>query len=214
MCLSRVMFVSPPETNNNNIQSFVLTTECDCVLNKNYSTLKTEKTINPICFATLKINLTNNATIVECEQNKIAPFQFCKLDFKHDGDYTISKHSQTSILVLVLLLCKQLIEHIHNINIIELFSCCLAIIYSYFLPLPVIFNKYKTIKRLCLTKWLICMILQLYWPKTQTRNQTYKNILLERSQNVRGVYPLSKWITTSPKKYPSKLNRNNKNLWT
>jgi hypothetical protein len=203
----RVAFVSPPETNNNS-QCLVITTECNCISNKNHSTSPI-KTVNSMFSTIQKSNHVDHGR-VKSAQNQIAVCQFCNVDLGYDGAFIINKYFETNGALDVLLIFELLFQRIHNIYTSDARVCCLAVIYSYFSCVSVIVSNYNNIKRLCLIKPLICLILQLSLPKKLIEPPNPGTSYLKKSEKVRVVYPLSKWITTSPKKYLSKLVLNGK----
>lgn len=91
----------------------------------------------------------------------------------------------------VLLIFELLFQRIHNFYTSDACVYCLAVIYSYFSCISVIVNHYN-IKRLCLIKRLICIIIQLSLPKKLTEPRIPRTSYLKSSEKVRVVYPLSK----------------------
>ena len=126
---------------------------------------------------------------LESDQNQIASSNF---NFKYVGAFIINKYFQTNETLDVLLIFELLMfQHIHNFYASDACVCFLAVIYLYFSCISVIVSNYN-IKRLCLIKQLIYLILQLSLPKKLIEPIRPRTSYLKKSEKVRVVYPLSK----------------------
>lgn len=190
MRLCRVIFVSPPETNNN---SNCLITPAKCIFytGKNNLSSKTQ-TIDPMLNIIIKSSNVNDVNIISAHNFKLF-CRFCKLEFKYDGAVNSNNYIQTTELSNVLTILGIQFQRIQEYHTSDTCSFCLVFVdYFYYSFIPVIINNYISSCMLFLITRMICVILPLLLPKTITNYKNFTASYLERSEKVRVENPLSK----------------------
>ena len=203
----RVTFVSPPETNSKKSQCFVKTTEYnERTLQKEDVTSKNVHLLQYTYYGTLNRNDVNGETFEGSSKIEVYS-QFCN-KCNYDGTPISFKHYVQPNGVSKVLISKLPIQRYHEYCSSDspCVFCCLIIIISFISSISVISNNIYNNTAQFLIKQLICLISVLQsLPKNNINNQILTTSCQNKCEEVRVKYPLSKWITTSPKKYPSKL---------
>ena len=192
----RVVFALPPEININR-QSFSESKECNLISIQYRSP--------PTCEWTQILSVVETNEL--CEHNFVS---FCHQDRLH----TVCRLAVTHICIINMkfygLMVKDYIlfeENLSFINHENLRKCCACfknLIYTYILFTSVITTLYKALES-CILQCTSILMLQ-STSSAKLIRVTYQNeSYLQRSKNLRVLYPLSKWITTSPRRYPSKF---------
>ena len=197
----RIILVSPPETNRN-CQFIEISTECNCNRNKNSLTYIQE---------TLNLNCVMKEYHVRCQIRKFRDavkccqlFNFFKNHFCEHYFYIQWRLTSNQKLFSTL---TKVFSYIIYLRECEKCVYYLTGIYCYILFSSVIYNVNKIHGSFDI-KFVLCFMVQLCLPKKLIEQKSHISIYQIISEKLRVVHPLSIWITTSPKKYRSKLFTN------
>jgi hypothetical protein len=197
----RIIIVSPPETKRNS-QYFEIKTECYCTQNKHHLTHILD---------TLNLNYVIKESHEHCKiRNSQHAVKFCQLfSFAKNQicDYSFYDLWRIILNLKLLSMLKKVFPYISYSRECEKCVYYLTSIYCNNLFSSVI-NNVDKIDVLCYIKLVVCFMVQLCLPKKLIELKNHISIYQIIREQVRVVHPLSKWITTSPKKYRSKLFTN------
>ena len=192
----RVVFALPPEININR-QIFLESKECNLISIQYRSPSTSERK------QILSVVETNEL----CEHNILS---FCHQDRLH----TVCRLPVTHICIISMkfyglmvnnyILFEEDLSFIKHDNLRKFCACLNNLIYTYLLFTSVITILYKALES-CILQCTSILMLQ-STSSAKLNRVIYQNALhLQRSKNLRVLYPLSKWITTSPRRYQSKF---------
>ena len=193
----RITFVSPPETNRNS-QDFVIKQEFYCIKNKDTLTHKVEALKRS---SVMKENNVHGR--VRSSRHSVTFRQLFIIAKNQICDDTFSKQWKIICNLKLYPVFRKVFPYIDNLRKCEQIVCYITIIYCYIFFISVI-NNVDTVLRVCYIKHVECFVEQLCTTKKLIEANNQNSIYQIRSEHSRVVYPLSKWITTSPKKYLSK----------
>ena len=188
----RVKFVSPPET-----ISHGTSTENDSSRTKITLTSMIDQTNTD---SKIQINPIDDGQL-EVFQQQLG-FDQILWYYTSNVDSRITDMYLQNFKGLVFYLCTKVFHQIINLYQHETCVCRVALVYFSYTS---VMTKVYDIIQLCLTNYVLCLMLKMYLPKRPIELLNQTTLYLKISEQVRVVCPLSIWITTSPKKYLSKL---------
>ena len=192
----RVVYALPPEININR-QSFSESKECNLISIQYRSP--------PTCERTQILSVVETNEL--CEHNFVS---FCHQDRLH----TVCRLAVTHICIINMklyglmvtnyILFEDDISFIKHENLRKFCVFLNNLIYTYLLFTSVITPLYKALES-CILQCTPILMLQSTSPAKLIRVIYQNKLHLQGGINLRVLYPLSKWITTSPRRYPSKF---------
>ena len=188
----RVKFVSPPET-----ISHGTSTENDSSRTKITLTSMIDQTNTD---SKIQINPIDDGQLDVFQQQ--LGFDQILWYYTSNVDSRITDMYLQNFKGLVFYLCTKVFHQIINLYQHETYFCRVALVYFSYTS---VMTKVYDIIQLCLTNYVLCLMLKMYLPKRPIELLNQTTLYLKISEQVRVVCPLSIWITTSPKKYLSKL---------
>ena len=192
----RVVFVLPPKININR-QSFSESKECNLISIQYRLPSTSERT------KILSVVETNEL----CKHNLVSyRHQYrlhivCRLPVTH---ISIINMKLYGLMVKNYILFEENLSFIEHENLRTFCACLINWICTYFLFTTVITTLYKALE-LCILQCTSILMSQSSSSEKLIRVIYQNESHLQRSKNLRVLYPLSKWITTSPRRYPSKF---------
>ena len=192
----RVVFALPPEININR----------QCLSeSKEYNLISIQYRLPSTSERTHILSVVETNEL--CEHNSVSfRHQYklhtvCRLPVTH---ICIINMKLYGLVVKNYILFEEDLSFINYENLRKFCACLNNLIYTYLLFASVITTLYKALES-CILRCTSILMLQ-STSSAKLIGVTYQNELhLQGGTNLRALYPLSKWITTSPRRYPSKF---------
>ena len=192
----RVVFVLPPQININR-QSFSESKECNLISFQYHFPSTSERT--QILSVVETNELCEHNIVSLCHQYRL--HTFCRLAAAH---ICIINMKFYGIIVNNYILFEEDLPFMKHENVRKFCAGLNNLIYTYLLFTSVITPLYKALES-CILQCTSILMLQSTSSAKLIRVRDQNESYLQRSKHLRVLYPLSKWITTSPRRYPSKF---------